>query len=54
MVIISGYAISNGNLDNLAKKFDMDRTNCTEEYPKKLFTRLIPDPTKLDDLSLDE
>lgn len=44
MWAISIYAFVNGDINNLALKFDMDRVNCTSEYPKKLFTRL--DPTK--------
>ena len=42
MVVISGYAFSQGDIDRLAFKFDMDLQNCTQEYPRKLFTRIIP------------
>lgn len=42
MIGISGYAFSNGDVNRLAWKFDMDLVNCTDEYPKKLFTNIIP------------
>lgn len=42
MIGISGYALSNGDVNRLAWKFDMDLVNCTDEYPKKLFTNIIP------------
>lgn len=42
MVVIMGWAFGNGDLKKIATKFDMDGNNCTEEYPNKLFTRLLP------------
>ncbi len=42
MIVICGYAFSNGDLDRLTFKFDMDLQNCTSKYNKKLFTRIVP------------
>jgi len=42
MIVISGYAFSNGDVNRLTFKFDMDLQNCTSEFNKKLFTRIVP------------
>lgn len=45
MVIITGYAFGNGDIQRIATKYDMYGNKCEGEYPMKLFTRIMPSHT---------
>ena len=42
MGLITGFAYGFGNIDRIATKYDMDGQYCKNEYPFKLFTRIMP------------
>lgn len=42
MIGISGYALTQGDLERIATKFDMQGQKCTGDFKYKLFTRLMP------------
>jgi len=42
MVGITVFSFGEGDINAIAKKYDMDGNNCSDKYPNKLFTRLMP------------
>jgi hypothetical protein len=42
MVGITGFAFTEGDIERIATKYDMDGVKCPETYPNKLFTRIMP------------
>jgi hypothetical protein len=42
MVFITGFSFTEGDIQRIATKYDMDGVKCTEKYPNKLFTRIMP------------
>jgi hypothetical protein len=42
MIGITGFSFAEGDVNAIAKKYDMDGIDCDDKYPNKLFTRLMP------------
>ena len=42
MIAITGWAFSSGDIEKIATKYDMQCNKCEGDYPKKLFTRILP------------
>lgn len=42
MVGITGFSFTEGDIEKIATKYDMDGILCPEKYPNKLFTRIMP------------